>query len=264
MGEFPLMLGNKRSNLSIPSLDNARRKHFRAVVHLKELITELEWYFQTDPGAMVPEPEYSPDNPICSFQAKEPVPARFGLIVGDCLQNLRSTLDYLVWELVLAAGNTPSGDNMFPICTTPENFKKALEKKRLEGVGVDAKAEIESLQPYSDSDNKSDVLRVLDELTNCNKHRRVLLTTLGSAVIPGHVPSDTEQVAFGYNPAPEVGSNPIFRPVKSFGNTQVNAKLVAFMAFDEDIVKNANVTDWLGALAKYVGDEIIPKFIRFF
>jgi len=144
---------------------------------------------------------------------------------------------------------------MFPICTTPENFEKALKRKRLEGVGVDAKAVIETLQPYSDTDNKRDDLLVLDELTNCNKHRRVLLTMLGSAVMPGFVPSDT---------MPEVGNDPIFRAVKSFGNAQVNAKLGAFMAFDEDIVKNASVTDWLGTLVKYVGDEIIPKFIRFF
>src|SRR5437867_685996 len=35
--------------------------------------------------------------------------------IGDCLHNLRCALDYLVYQLVLAANNKPSGSNMFPV-----------------------------------------------------------------------------------------------------------------------------------------------------
>jgi hypothetical protein len=34
-------------------------------------------------------------------------PARFGLIIGDFLQNLRSSLDYLAWEPVFSVKNNP-------------------------------------------------------------------------------------------------------------------------------------------------------------
>jgi hypothetical protein len=54
---------------------------------------------------MVREPSVSTDDLVFIFRAKEPIPTRFGLIIGDSLQNLRSSLDYLVWELVLAAKN---------------------------------------------------------------------------------------------------------------------------------------------------------------
>ena len=40
------------------------------------------------------------------------------MIVGDFLANVRSSLDYLIWELALAAKNNPTDKNMFPICTT--------------------------------------------------------------------------------------------------------------------------------------------------
>src|SRR5437667_236703 len=130
-------------------LDSVTQKIFRAAMHIQELGTELQRYFQTNPGKMVREANTPDDVAVFTFQTKGPIPARFGLIVGDCLQNLRSSLDYLIWELVLAANNQPTKDNMFPICSTADAFKDAVSKrKRLIGVHPDAIAEIDALQPY--------------------------------------------------------------------------------------------------------------------
>ncbi|MGC2743237.1 MAG: hypothetical protein WA672_08615 [Candidatus Angelobacter sp.] len=90
------------------SLDSVHQKIFRAALHIKSLETELEGYFKTNPGHLVREPHTNSDEAFFTFQPKGPIPARFGLIIGDCLQNLRSALDYLVWELVLAANNQPT------------------------------------------------------------------------------------------------------------------------------------------------------------
>src|SRR5437879_1074152 len=121
------------------SLASVEQKIFRAAQHIKSLETELVAYFQTHPGKVVRDEDSPTDNPSFRFVLKEPIPARFGLIIGDCLQNLRSSLDYLVWELVLAANNKPNDRNMFPICGKPESFEKAIgESKRLKGVHPDA------------------------------------------------------------------------------------------------------------------------------
>ena len=111
------------------SLDSVRQKIFRAKVHFVELQAELSRYFQTNPGKVMREAEGDPNQYIGTFQAGGPIPARLPIIIGDCLQNLRSSLDYLVWELVLAAKNTPGRHNMFPVCKTLEAFNNQITKQ---------------------------------------------------------------------------------------------------------------------------------------
>jgi hypothetical protein len=162
------------------SLNSVEQKIFRAAQHFHSLEPELEGYFKTNPGKMVREPNSPDNNPSFNFVPREPIPARFGLIVGDCIQNLRSSLDYLVWELVLAANNQPTKDNMFPVCSTSEAFKQAVSKRnRLKGIHPDAITEIDRLQPYHlGKDWEKSVIAVIDHIANVNKHRRVPLTML--------------------------------------------------------------------------------------
>src|SRR5216683_2490012 len=47
------------------------------------------------------------------------VPPVLSAIIGDAIHNLRVSLDYLMWQLVVAAGETPNDDTSFPILTTP-------------------------------------------------------------------------------------------------------------------------------------------------
>ena len=81
------------------SLDSVELKIFRAAQHIESLKSEFEGYFQNNPGKMVRQPHTCENEGIFRFVANGSIPARFGLIVGDVLQNLRSSLDYLVWEL---------------------------------------------------------------------------------------------------------------------------------------------------------------------
>jgi hypothetical protein len=90
------------------SLDSVRQKIFRAFEHLKELEAETGRYYETNPGRVVREIEGDPNEYIGRIVTDGPIPARIPLLIGDCLQNLRSSLDYLIWELVLAANNAPS------------------------------------------------------------------------------------------------------------------------------------------------------------
>ena len=241
-------------------------------MHLAELAAELRWYFGTNPGKVVRKAESDPNQYVGTFQAGGPIPARLPIIIGDCLQNLRSSLDYLVWELVLAAKNQPGENNMFPVCSTLKSFDFQLSKRhRLAGVTPDAVAEIKSLQPYHfGQDFDKSPLWVIDDLCNINKHRHVLLTHLHGG------PSDIElQIINGetfgrldltsIKRDAEIGPLPIIDgPQGRGGQVDVNLKIAAFVAFNEGAAQNLEVGLVLGEMLKYIRFTVLPRFERFF
>lgn len=104
------------------------------------------------------------------------VPIRVSLLAGDALHNLRSALDHLVWQLVLANGNTPTKTNEFPIFDNPDKYDKEVETK-LRGVSKDAQHVIRGVQPFSQEDS---VLFVLHELDIVDKHRHLNLVVVST------------------------------------------------------------------------------------
>ena len=116
-------------------------------------------------------------------------PDDFGLIAGDAIHNLRSSLDHMAVELA-RAGATAQAVTMtakeiagiqFPIVVFEEDFAKQLERGRLKYVDPDAQAFIESSQPYRMTPTTPtwNNLYLVGELDNADKHR--LLTTAGLA-----------------------------------------------------------------------------------
>jgi hypothetical protein len=252
------------------SIKSVEYKIFHAAQHIKSLAPELLGYFQKNPGKMVRLANTSDHEAYFVFEPQGPIPARFGLIIGDCLQNLRSSLDYLVWELVLAAGNHPGIHNMFPICGNVKSFQNAvLKKQRLQGVDSNAIAQIEAFQPYHlGPDFNKSILWTLNELTNINKHRRILLTNLmaGPAQRENIVEKEGE---IWYHTGP--GPTPVFDEKTKFGpfpiiqgQVHFDIQLVAIMAFGEGPAKGMEVslcmTEWL----HYVRERVMPAFEGYF
>jgi hypothetical protein len=245
--------------------DSVEYKFYRSVLHLKEFTVELEKYVQTNPCGMMREPNSPADNPTFVFRVRNPIPARFGLIVGDFLQNLRSTLDYLVWEMVLIEGK-PDKYNMFPICETPEGFKNAIKGKRLRGVPAEAIEIIDALQPYhlAESEREKSTLLVLDRLANINKHRHVLLTNMQS-YMTSDLPTvniDGELWAYAEALTPDDNS-PFNFPVRP-NEVMVNAQIIVFMTLDERAIEKTEVASFGNALAKHVRKDVLALFERFF
>lgn len=118
-------------------------------------------------------------------------PGRWGAIVGEIVHDLRSALDHIAWELVLANGETPDDFTSFPIYKTePEQgfvaattWDKRPAKERhgpLVGVNTSALTQIEGCQPYHGGNNA--LLGVLNELWNIDKHRHLLPMLVVSAM----------------------------------------------------------------------------------
>ena len=256
-----------------PSLLPPQWKIYRAGCHFKELETELHRYFEGNPGKLVVEPESTADSVLATFKAKTNTPARIPIIIGDCLQNTRSALDYLVWELVRANGHDPGKHNMFPVCPSQDAFKNALEwhGKRpgaLEGVHPDAVAEIAGLQPYTVGNDweQQSTLWALDYLTNVNKHRRVLLTDMKAAPMGEDIEIvDINGELWWHGNMPSADENTKLGPFPvSGGEVKMDQKILAFIAFNEAPVAGKEVTTFLNGVMRFVHLHVLPKFERFF
>ena len=109
-------------------------------------------------------------------QGGPPPSEELSLIFGDVLSNLRASFDYLVWQLVLAAGNDPGRKNSFSVVKNRGDWPSA-QGNALQGVDDTWAAEIESLQPYHRTARPEiHPLAILDYVNNLNKHRFLPVT----------------------------------------------------------------------------------------
>ena len=244
--------------------ESVRAKIVRAIEHLKALDEIALGYLRGNPGEVVRQGEPNPYG-VLDVIPRTKIPLRFPLIVGDALQNLRSSLDYLVWELVLIANNQPSDKNQFPICKSPEAFEEELRRHRLDGVSPEAITEIERLQPYHDGQRwEVNVLYVLNHFCNVNKHRRILLTELKGSRPRAVVSIDGIthfEIPIGSANHGTAGIHLI--PVVE-EQMHMEDKVLAFIAFNERPAQDLEVSLVLGNIFGYMMDGIMPRFEKFF
>jgi hypothetical protein len=130
-------------------------------------------------------PEFKPHRPghDIRFVVREPVPLRFGLMIGDVTYNLRAALDYAVYELTIAHTGHPLDGTAFPVCRTRQAWDQTSKKTtcgfaphtgryKLRGVHPLARASIGRIQPF----RRKGYWPVLwlEELWNADKHRTLL------------------------------------------------------------------------------------------
>jgi len=260
---------------SIPEAipDSVHWKLVRAQEHLQELQTQVRRFYQKNPAKVVRQPDGSPDEFIGKVVSGVTIPGKIPMIIGDFLTNVRSSLDYLVWELVLAAKNNPTDKNMFPICTTPEAFNQQLARHRLDGVPIDAITEIQALQPHHDGqDAGGHVLAMLDQLCNINKHRRVIATMIRGSVAPSDfVTQEINGEVYGslsfdsiLKQGIKIGPFPMVNGSAGRGpKVDVPLQIVSFVAFNEGTAQDVEVGYTLSILGGFVVQEL-ARFEKFF
>jgi hypothetical protein len=230
-------------------------KLYRAKLHFQEFEREAAAYMNagpSGPGEMMLSPQSTPEKPLFIYDTKKPVPAKFGLIAGDFLQNLRSVFDYLVWQLILVNGKVPHKTRTaFPVCHSKKSWDDCY-KRKLGGVSDEAIALIEAMQPYPERQKGSypQTLEILEELTNENKHRQVLFTALGTRIKP--------DLPFGI---PHIE----LEVTRNFDGYLVPGEhLLVYLRFQSGIIQGLEVTATLSGLMDWVGFDILPQFERFF
>lgn len=110
-------------------------------------------------------------------RVREAIPLQLSTIIGDAVSNLRSALDYLVYQLLDAKSLKAGRHHYFPISPGAKEFKSSYRGK-IKGVGDEAERLIEALKPYKGG---TDGFWHLNELCRIDKHR--LLITV--AIRPG-------------------------------------------------------------------------------
>jgi hypothetical protein len=101
-------------------------------------------------------------------------------LIGDCVHNLRSALDYLAWEL--AGSNLDDRQIMFPICDTPEQWERFC-KSRGTNLRPTILEKLKELQPFTQDPNGGiAVLSVIRDLDNRDKHQLLTVTAAAQSV----------------------------------------------------------------------------------
>jgi len=160
-------------------LDGCFAKLERAWEHLDLLHRELGAYLERGPYRVLVQRK--PDDAwYVATMFIEDSPVRLGVVLGDFVQNLRSALDHLVWQLVLAQGGKPQRSNTFPIYRAQEDFIRDVicgpkHRAALEGIDPqsDAWAYVEGLQPHHARDPRFHGLNLLRMFSDTDKHQLV-------------------------------------------------------------------------------------------
>jgi hypothetical protein len=147
-----------------------------AAQHLQRLHAEIGRYLNGEQG-ITPLRNHQADGETILFEIPNlgTPPEALSLVVGDILHNLRSALDYLAWQLVLANGGTPNEHTQFPIHDSRlTSSGKSRAVQIAGGVGAAVIPLLEGLQPYLHAHSaKSHPLSILKRLSNIDKHRRL-------------------------------------------------------------------------------------------
>ncbi len=118
-----------------------------------------------------------PSERLLRIRIHQEPPTEWSLIAGDFVQNVRAALDHLVWQLVLANGETPTPGNAFPIFSNRPSKDRGLSAMGADGHRA-RPARFRSGRELSsrmrDRAGKASVLAGLAELSNEDKHRLLL------------------------------------------------------------------------------------------
>ena len=159
-------------------LDGVREKIVKAEAHLATVRAEIASH-KNKCTVLAKKRPYGDSSFDLYIDFPDP-PLSLSCAISDCIQNLRTSLDYLVYELALPAGEPPI-HNLFPICNTPQVYERQVEQRdRLHNVPDKARAIIESLQPYNAKAGKrfSHPLYSLNRLIAADKYRLPALTVI--------------------------------------------------------------------------------------
>jgi hypothetical protein len=241
--------------MEAPELASVRAKIRRAEHHLHDIDLALTLLIGSDPTANQPVIfDYESDGKeiIVRLTECKPIDPALPLMIGDCLHNLRSALDHLVYRLALNNGASidSAGKTFFPVYLTKAKFDDRVKKLVKPFISSAALTEIEKCQPYSayDVPEEADVW-ILNRLDIFDKHR--LLVVAGQKCAPTEFTLTV--VATGerrHEIIPEPQWKPVedgaeiirFRFVDPPGKMRVQIKLVTSIQF----IKTGMAADGVG------------------
>jgi hypothetical protein len=186
------MTAEERLALIQPKIERA--KH-----HIVDLHRQFRVFIDTKPYRVSTQRDPQTSKLIYYASRVEPMPTAFATITGDAIQNLRSALDHLAYQLHLVGTNLtadPKWGGRFLCERSAHEFKSRIHGV-VKGMRQDAVDAIHAIEPYKGG--KGEAFWILNELNNADKHR--LIVTVASVfhrtVVPVHVHIDPALIAEG-------------------------------------------------------------------
>jgi hypothetical protein len=142
------------------------------------LRSEIGEFFDQDPKPHFSRGYFDTDTWewIELFQVREEPPLRWGVMLGDCVHNLRSALDHLICQLTMLDGGTMAdcAKTQYPIASKSEAQFEGMADHRIPGLSEKHRAMVKMTQPYNAGDRAEfHPLNALAELSNADKHRLI-------------------------------------------------------------------------------------------
>jgi len=165
------------------------------------------------------------------------MPQSFSVLIGETIYNLRSALDYLVFDLAILDSGAPKKGTQFPIDDTEENFA-SHRGRLLKGLSVEHVARIKALQPYKGYYYTA----MIRDISNPDKHQ-ALTVIQGKGVYRIKVIDTSEQQT-----DPKTG-------IVTVRRVEMKSEFVGHVAFEVDEAPVVNTLQVLQAeVGKILGD----------
>ncbi len=157
------------------TISGIRLKIARANKHIGDLEAGIKSFNKTNPCGVDSDDDPNTGDRVFTFRSTSKIPDDFSLIAGDAIHNLRSVLDHLAWQLVLANQNAPTSITCYPIAETVQKYTSGRTAKT-KGMNDSAKKLIDATNPYAGG---TDALWTLHKLDIFDKH--CLMVVCGTA-----------------------------------------------------------------------------------
>jgi hypothetical protein len=193
-------------------LTSVRAKLARSQEHIQSVQKEVRAWMDRHPYSITKDVNADDTRYSLILRENEPAPfQRWTLMIADAFNNLRATLDHLVFAIAVCefGGSSPPPNERslaFPITDSRGEFDEAVRKRRLGEISEPVKAIVESLQPYNRPHKTlPPLLRILREFNNADKHRLIRLAygavSKGDLGFRGDFPLDGRE----WTPIPAMG-----------------------------------------------------------
>lgn len=138
----------------IKQLQGIKFKIDRAYENIRNLEAEVRVFLESEPYTIIEKQQFGVEkdslNIIDPPGPVTPPPLSFSVLAGEILYHLRSSLDHLVWQLIIANGKDPAELQPrpeFPIFWSRKGYESG-GKGKIKGVSNKAATLIEQFQPY--------------------------------------------------------------------------------------------------------------------
>lgn len=250
-------------------LDGLREKIIRAETHLATIKAEVQSHKNK---CTVFAKKHRNADSLFDLCANFPNPdLSLSCVISDCIHNLRTALDYLVYELASKDGEAAI-HTLFPICNTSNTYHRQVEERdRLHNVPAKAQAIIEGLQPYNARGDKrfSHPLYILNKLTSADKYQMLALTVVCRAhpIFILNEPNGRKEIeGTSITQAFQDGARLSEHRLTGIRSDEVvlHIQRGIYLPFKDMPWTDSAVDTVLGKVVWFVKDQVLPRFEPFF